>query len=85
MGEGGRTGEWGRAGGPGGASLRSSALFPLTQPPSLQGDVVFFFFFTPTCWSEPLSHVVASSIFASIVSFLGLESGRSAWDTTCKF
>lgn len=45
MGEGGRTGEWGRAGGPGGASLRSSALFPLTQPPSLQGDVVFFFFF----------------------------------------
>lgn len=42
MGEGGRTGEWGRAGGPGGASLRSSALFPLTQPPSLQGDVGFF-------------------------------------------
>lgn len=43
MGEGDRTGEWGRAGGPGGASLRSSALFPLTQPPSLQGDVVFLF------------------------------------------
>lgn len=42
MGEGDRTGEWRRAGGSGGASLRSSALFPLPRPPSLQGDVISF-------------------------------------------
>lgn len=55
----------------------SSTTASLAAP----GRCDFLSFTSTYYWSEPLSHEVASSIFASRVSFLGLEPERRTWRT----